>query len=112
MTNLILQYFMVMVMWVVKFPRGKYKIRWTHCSTIARYPSFFSQDFFFHFSSYIHNGDNLNFEFSLRIFEKFKKILAIEIFSLIFLDLTCKIVAILRNRHKSLKNLQTVLKLV
>ena len=31
----------------------------THCSRIARYPSFISQDFF-HFSSFIHYGDNLN----------------------------------------------------
>ena len=31
----------------------------THCSRITRYHSFISQDFF-HFSSFIHNGDNLN----------------------------------------------------
>ena len=31
----------------------------THCSRITRYPSFISQDFF-HFSSFIHNVDNLN----------------------------------------------------
>ena len=31
----------------------------THCSRISCYPSFISQDFF-HFSSFIHNGDNLN----------------------------------------------------
>ena len=31
----------------------------SHCSRIPRYPSFICQDFF-HFSSFIHNGDNLN----------------------------------------------------
>ena len=31
----------------------------SHCSRITRYHSFISQDFF-HFSSFIHNGDNLN----------------------------------------------------
>ena len=30
-----------------------------HCSRITRYPSFISQDFF-HFSTFIHDGDNLN----------------------------------------------------
>ena len=31
----------------------------THCSRVTRYPSFIAQDFF-HFSTLIHNGDNLN----------------------------------------------------
>ena len=31
----------------------------SHCSRITHYPSFISQDFF-HFSLFIHNGDNLN----------------------------------------------------
>ena len=31
----------------------------THCSRITRYVSFISQDFF-HFSTFTHNGDNLN----------------------------------------------------
>ena len=35
------------------------KMDYSHCSRITRYPSFISQDFF-HFSSFIHNGDNLN----------------------------------------------------
>ena len=76
-----------------------------HCSRIARYPSFFSQDFF-HFSSYIHNGDNLNMYKNLNFHLEFLKHFSE------FYVLTCKIVAILRNRHKSLKNLQTILKLV
>ena len=34
-------------------------IQWTHCSRMDRYSSFIAQDFF-HFSSLINNGDNLN----------------------------------------------------
>ena len=41
-----------------------------HCSRITRYPSFISQDFF-HFSSFINNGDNLNMYENLRFHREF-----------------------------------------
>ena len=41
-----------------------------HCSRITRYPSFIAQDFF-HFSTLIHNGDNLNMYENLRFHGEF-----------------------------------------
>ena len=42
----------------------------SHCSRITCYPSFIAQDFY-HFSTLIHNGDNLNMYGNLRFHGEF-----------------------------------------
>ena len=44
----------------IKSPKSQNtKMYLSQCSRINHYPNFIAQDFF-HFSSFIHNGDNLN----------------------------------------------------
>jgi hypothetical protein len=44
----------------------------SYCSRITRYPSFIAQDFF-HFSTLIHNGHNLNMKENLMFHGEFLK---------------------------------------
>ena len=53
------------------------------CSRINRYPNIIGQDFF-HFSSFIHNGDNINMYENLRFHGENSKIADNEIFSMNF----------------------------
>ena len=55
--------------WVQKYFKIV-EVNSSHCSRITRYPSFISQDFF-HFSSFIHDGDNLNMYKYLNIHGEF-----------------------------------------